>query len=92
MVVAHHISYLRHLASLGTQIFFTVSVNLISGIQKFKIIADPTKIIPLGQQHCTYEMLELLSRINMSHSIADKGHKHSNGQSEVKDLEGLRRT
>ena len=83
MVVLNRIAYLRSLAQFGAKFVFSVSVNPVTGVQKIKVVVDPSCTIPLDQQFCTLNMLEFLAQLCFSHKVADKGHKHSSGISEV---------
>jgi len=83
MVVLNRIAYLRGLAQFGAKFIFSVSVNPETGVQKIKVVIDPSFTIPLDQQFCTLSMLEFLTQLCFSHKVADKGHKHTSGISEV---------
>ena len=83
MVVLNRIAYLRGLAQFGAKFIFSVSVNPVTGVQKIKVVIDPSCTIPLDQQFCTLNMLEFLAQLCFSHKVADKGHKHTSGISEV---------
>ena len=83
MVVLNRIAYLRGLAQYGARLTFSVSVNASTGIQKIKVIVDPSGQIPLDEQYCTLGMLDFLTTLCATRSVADKGHKHTCGTSEV---------
>ena len=83
MVVLNRISFLRRLAEFGAKCVFSVSVNPATGMQKIKVNVDPSVQIPTAQQFCTLQMIEFLSSLCLTHRVTDKGHKHSNGKSEV---------
>ena len=83
MVVLNRISFLRRLAELGAQCVFTVSVNSATGVQKVKVNINPSVRIPCAQQFCTLQMIEFLFSLCLTHVVSDKGHKHSNGKSEM---------
>ena len=83
MVVLNRVAYLRNLAQCGAKLTFSVSVNPATGVQKFKVVIDTSVQIPIEQQCCSLYMLDLLSNLCVSHRVADKGHKHTSGISEV---------
>ena len=83
MVVANRIAYLRCLAQHGAKLTFSVSINENTGIQKVKVVVDPSQHIAMQLQFCTMGMLDWLMEICITHQVADKGHKHSSGMSEV---------
>ena len=83
MVVQNRISFLRGLAHSGAKLTFVVTVNPSTGVQKVKILADPSCQIPLEQQCCTLGMLDMLTAQCNTHRVADRGHKHSSAISEV---------
>ena len=79
----NRIAYLRGLALHGAKLTFSVSINGSTGIQKVKVVVDPREHIPMQLQYCTISMLDWLLELNNTHHIADKGHRHSSGVSEV---------
>ena len=83
MVVLNRIAYLRELAGHGAKLLFTISVNPSTGVQKFKVLCDPTVQVFEDMQFSSFAILDLLSSFNSSHRVADRGHKHSNGISEI---------
>ena len=83
MVVSNRIAYLRNLLQHGAKLTFTASVNPSTGMQKFKIIVDPSTHVPAEQQFCALHMLDYLGTLCSFCRIVDKGHKHSDGRSEV---------
>ena len=91
MVVLNRVAYLRNLEQYGAKLTFSVSVNPATGVQKFKVVIDTSILIPIEQQSCTLYMLDLLSNLCVSHRVADKGHKHTNGISKCPSisLEGM---
>ena len=83
MVVRNRIAYLSKLARDGAKLLFTVSVNPATGVQKFRVLCDKTVQVSMDMQFSSFAMLDLLTALNLSHRVADRGHRHSNGISEV---------
>jgi hypothetical protein len=81
MVVLNRISYLRGLAQNGAKLLITLSANAQTGVQKVKVLVDPKQ--RSSNQSCALGMLDLVALWHKSHKIADKGHRHTNGMSEV---------
>eukprot|EP00929_Paragymnodinium_shiwhaense_P010188 TRINITY_DN11471_c0_g4_i1.p1 TRINITY_DN11471_c0_g4~~TRINITY_DN11471_c0_g4_i1.p1 ORF type:complete len:298 (+),score=50.48 TRINITY_DN11471_c0_g4_i1:101-994(+) len=83
MVVAHRIAYIKRLMQSGTYVAVSVSVNPATQVQKFKVIIDEKTQVHPDHQICVQMVIELLASMTDLFCIADKGHRHSTGRSEV---------
>jgi len=86
MVVKNRISYLRRMLEMGAKLTITASHNDVTGVDKFKVIVDPSIRINHSGQYFMQQILDMLDKACDTHRIADKGHTHSKetgGKSEV---------
>jgi hypothetical protein len=82
MVVAARISYIRSLLSHGAKVVCTVSLNRVTCVEKVKVIVDPAIHVCTVQPGAEM-MLDYLEHSSTTAHVADRGHKHSKGQSEI---------
>ena len=86
MVVEHRVEYLRKMVRIGARVVVTISSNPTTGVEKIKVVVDPTTYVPCVQQSFVSMALGMLEKACVSHMVADKGHRHSvasGGKSEV---------
>eukprot|EP00933_Yihiella_yeosuensis_P010717 TRINITY_DN11752_c1_g2_i1.p1 TRINITY_DN11752_c1_g2~~TRINITY_DN11752_c1_g2_i1.p1 ORF type:complete len:285 (-),score=44.71 TRINITY_DN11752_c1_g2_i1:172-1026(-) len=83
MVVKNRIAYLKGCLSHGAKLVASVTSNPKTGIQKVKIVVDPSTRIEPQKQWCANSVLDMVAHACDACHVADKGHRHSSGLSEV---------
>ena len=83
MVVLARLNYIRQLLLHGAKVTASISSNPETSIEKIKIIISPSVRISPADQLCVCCVLDVVERAHWEFKVADKGHKHSNGDSEV---------
>ena len=77
MVVKNRICYIRRMLEIGAKLTAVVSNNDNTGVDKFKVILDPSIHFDPYRQCFAQQLLDILDHACRTHHIADKGHKHS---------------
>ena len=83
MVVARRIDHIRQLVSQGTKVVASVSGNPSTQVQRVRFVITPRARVEPALQSGVCCLLDLLSNLPSGSSLADRGHKHSNGVSDV---------
>ena len=83
MVVTNRVSYLRSLLMYGAKMTACISTNQDTFVQKIKLTVDPAIRVEPAHQGCILALLDMIQSLAGHAHIADKGHKHSSGISEV---------
>ena len=83
MVVKNRIAYLRRLLHHKAKINVSITTNPTTGVEKVKVVVDPSTPMGVAQQLLAAATLDMLDNACLERPVADKGHKHSNGVSEV---------
>ena len=60
MVVKNRISYIRRVLEMGAKLTITVSHNDVTGVDKFKVIIDPSTRVDPSYQGFAKELLDIL--------------------------------
>ena len=72
-----------HLAMYGAQVSIAFSLNPKTGVQKAKVVIDPSSRVEPNAQGCLLSALDLLADMGNRYHLADRGHRHSGGKSEI---------
>ena len=83
MVVSERLRYLRCLLSRGAKVSCSVTSNPSTGVQKIKVMVDPSVRVEPHLQMCTAMVLDIVETALHHYAVADRGHKHSSGISQV---------
>ena len=83
MVVANRVAYLKRLLVSDTKLVATASANSITLNEKIRIHVYPQTHIAAMHQSFVAHILDMLLLAVDTHPVADRGHKHSDGHSEV---------
>ncbi len=86
MVVHARIRYLLNLLHHGAKLTAIVTSNAQTATQKVKILIDPSMRIEAKLQQCALSVLEMVQKANTEYYVADKGHMHTSGKSDVQFL------
>jgi hypothetical protein len=83
MVVAARIAYVRKLLEFGAKVSCSISFNPTTQVEKVRLLIDPTVHIDADWQVGAAIALDYLECASVHARIADRGHRHSSGISEV---------
>ena len=83
MVIKNRIAHLRRLLEMGAKITATVTSNPANSTEKIKLIVNPEVKIGMSHQFLVSQVLVMLDQCCDNAYVADRGHRHSNGHSEV---------
>ena len=86
MVVDGRIAFCRSLLRRGARFTCSVTTNPATAMEKVKLLIDSSVVVAPELQGGAHSVLDFLATASSLYAVADRGHRHSNGISEVSFL------